>query len=352
MAWSTAETKQIEELLNKGLRGNDLLPFFKGRTHNQIWQKADRIIIKNGLPKSREDANAAKSSTSSFTLPQLPSGTLTAQEILDTKRRRYELQDEHQKATSLIRAKIHTTGPICVACFGDPHLDDDGCDTIQLEADIDACKGRSYVFPMCIGDYTNNWVGRLQALYANQSTTITDAHILIEWFFAELPWLLAIGGNHDHWSGKLDKAASAARSLNILYAMHGQRIALDLPSGKEVRINARHDHKGHSQFHPTHGVIKTAFFGERDHINVAGHIHRDGYLTQKIAGLRTHAIRVGTYKRHDDFGKQLGHPDDSTPSYGIVIDPRFTEADDRFITVFASLAQAVEYTEMLRQKAS
>jgi len=32
-----------------------------------------------------------------------------------------------------------------------------------------------------------------------------------------------------------------------------------------------------------------------------------------------------------------------------VIQPQYRETDDRFITYFASLSQAVEYTEMLRQ---
>jgi len=346
MAWSKSETELIEELVEKGLRGNDFLPYFPGRTQNQVWQKAARVIAAKGLPQSREDAKPSKT----FTIAELPPGELSAEEIIAYKLKQFGVKETHDKATALIRAKINIDGAICIACFGDPHLDDDGCDFSKLTEDINVCKGKDYVFSLCVGDFTNNWVGRLQKLYANQTTTVTQSHVLIQWFFAELPWLLAIGGNHDHWSGALDRAADTARTMGIVYTMHGQRIALALPSGAEVRINARHDLKGHSQFHPTHGPMKSFFFKYRDHVAVAGHIHTSGYLTQKVAGIPVHAVRVGTYKRFDDYGKQNDFLDDSTPSFGIVINPRYTETDERFITVFTSLAQAVEYTEFLRQK--
>jgi len=347
MAWTTKETELIHDLLRKGLRGKELAKHFPKKAYQYVWYKQTRSLIELGLPKEPEPQE--KQTFPAFSMPQIPAGELTAEEILEYKCRQFNAKDGRDRATSLIPVQIHTTGPVCVAFFGDPHLDDDGCNIPQLRADIASCKDRDYVYPMCIGDYTNNWVGRLQSLYAHQTTTITQAHRLIEWFFAQLPWLLAVGGNHDHWSGKLDKAASTAATLNVLYSMHGQRLALHLENSNVVRVNARHDHKGHSQFHPTHGPMKTAFFGERDHIYVSGHIHTDGYISQKVAGLRTHAIRVGTYKRFDDYGKQNQFMDCSTPSSAVVIQPQYRETDDRFITYFASLSQAVEYTEMLRQ---
>ena len=42
---------------------------------------------------------------------------------------------------------------------------------------------------ICVGDITNNWVGRLMKKYADQETTRKQAIKLIEWFLKDVVFI-------------------------------------------------------------------------------------------------------------------------------------------------------------------
>ncbi|MFP3443133.1 hypothetical protein R0K18_35895, partial [Pantoea sp. SIMBA_133] len=66
--------------------------------------------------------------------------------------------------------KVNETKPYAILAFGDPHLDDDGCAIPILRKHLDIAS-REGVYSINIGDTHNNWVGRLERLYAHQETS-------------------------------------------------------------------------------------------------------------------------------------------------------------------------------------
>jgi hypothetical protein len=139
----------------------------------------------------------------------------------------------------------------------------------------------------------------------------------------------------------------------VLYQWHGARLALRTPSGREVRINARHDFKGHSQWNTAHGPAKAVQMGWRDHVLTCGHTHTSGYqvLKDPATGLISHALRVGSYKTFDRYAEEKGLPDQCifvAPT--TIIDPNFADDDVRCVTVIFDPEHAADYLTWLRAK--
>lgn len=289
-----------------------------------------------------------------FTLPDLPSEIPDAQELLARRRKEFARKDAAQTARRLVAVPVQIDGPFGIAHFGDPHVDDPGCDIGKLEAHLKIVNATTGLFAGNVGDYTNNWVGRLARLYANQETTAREAWVLAEWLFQAAQWLYLVGGNHDAWSGSSDPLEWIARQSNALYEPHGVRLNLVTPSGRQIRVNARHDFKGHSMWNTAHGIAKAAQMGWRDHILTAGHTHVSGYqvLKDPSSGLISHALRVATYKVHDSYAVQNGFPDQNIFMCPVtIIDPRYADNDPRCITTIFDPESGADYLTWVRKKA-
>lgn len=104
---------------------------------------------------------------------------------------------------------------------------------------------------------------------------------------------------------------------------HGVRLALHFPNGREVRIHARHDFPGHSQYNNTHGHRKETLFGHRDHLLIAGHKHVDGAaVTPSVEGIAHWMFRVSGYKVVDSYADEHNfHENRLAPSVTTIIDP-------------------------------
>ena len=338
--WTKEEHQLLEAFIERDLPYKDIAEQM-GRTIHAVELKARKIGLGHNQPKR------------DFTIQEVPSGELELADLLAINRKQFLARQEQKEVTKLLPIDIHIDGPIGIAIFGDPHLDDDNTDVGMIEDHIRIVKQTPGMLAMCAGDYTNNWVGRLEKLYAKQMTTRTQASMLIEWFFKSLPWLMLVGGNHDAWNDGHSVLKLIGRITNSHYQKHGGRYELRFPNGQSCRLNARHDFKGRSWFSPSFGPNKAAIAGDRDHVYVCGHLHDDGYQTQRISGVRTHAIRVGAYKRFDEFAVENGFTeDDSSPCYVIVIDPSQKQTDDGFITVFTDLEKGAQYLTLLREKAA
>ncbi|MEM6903789.1 MAG: metallophosphoesterase, partial [Pseudomonadota bacterium] len=124
----------------------------------------------------------------------------------------FERRHERWKASHFQPVIINSNEPIGIMWFGDPHVDDNGCNWPQLLKDIEIAK-QPGVYGVNIGDTTNNWVGRLVKKYAEQETTRTNAWRLCEWFLndAGIPWLFWLLGNHDVWND----GAEIMKRMNI-----------------------------------------------------------------------------------------------------------------------------------------
>jgi hypothetical protein len=132
---------------------------------------------------------------------------------------------------------------------------------------------------------------------------------------------------------------------------HGARLALNFPNGEQIRIHARHDFAGKSQFSDTHGMKRELLYGHRDHILVAGHTHVDeARIEPSIDGDAHWFFRVSGYKVIDDFAKEKGfRPKRLAPGVSVVIDPTQKIPAER-IKPFWDVEAAADYLTHLRQR--
>jgi len=155
------------------------------------------------------------------------------------------------------------------------------------------------------------------------------------------------------WSEAGDPLDWMKRGGNGVHEPHGARLNLTFPNGKEIRINARHDFKGHSMWNNVHGPLKAAKMGWRDHILVCGHKHVSGYTMDMdpATGLISHIIRVAGYKIHDRYAIELGLPDGNiSPSCVTIIDPSKSDDDPACIQFFADVESGADYLTWLRAR--
>ena len=281
----------------------------------------------------------------------LPTDGLTLPELLEHRKLRFAKKQKAEEAAKLRPVKIKVQGPFAIHHFGDPHVDDDGTDIVTLERHVNLINDTPCMFAGNIGDTTNNWIGRLARLYANQSTTAKEAWQIAEWFLTSVDWLYVIGGNHDAWSGDGDPIKWMLARPD-LYSPSAVRLALKCPNGREIRVNARHDFVGHSQWNPAHGSMKAAQMGLHDHINVNGHKHASGYgvIKDPLTGTISHCLQIASYKVYDTYAKERGFRDQHiSPCAVTVIDPE-TPYESELVHVFWEPETAAEYLTWLRKK--
>ncbi len=287
-----------------------------------------------------------------FEIEPLPSELPTADELRARRKQQFSRKRDAIEARELVPVKILVDGPYGIAHFGDPHLDDDGTDLALVERHVAIIRKTKGLLGCSVGDFSNNWVGRLARLYGQQGTSAAEAWVLVEWFIHAVPWAWLVGGNHDVWSGDGDPIQWMSYQANTLYQHHGLR--LGLTQGKRViRINARHDFRGHSMWNTTHGPAKAAHMGWRDHLLTCGHTHQSGYqvLKDPSTGLLSHALRIGSYKTFDRYAEEKGLPNQCfTVCPVTVIDTRWADDDPRLIQVFFDPEPAAEYLTWLRGK--
>lgn len=286
--------------------------------------------------------------------PAAPDGE-TIDELIARKKLRMNRSNAHEAWAKLIDVQVKTPGPIGLFFVGDPHVDDDHCDIGQLEHDL-STVGRTHGFYAGhLGDLTNNWVGRLQRLYAHQSVRFDEGLKLTEWMLDLAPNLFVVGGNHDCWEKGMDLLRFITRqgaTTGHLQA-HGARMALRWPGGQEIRIHARHDFPGKSQFSDTHGMKRELLFGHRDHILVCGHTHVDeARIEPSIDGEVHWLFRVSGYKIVDEYAKEHNfRPKKLAPGVSVVIDPTQSVPAER-VKPFWCVERAADYLTFARKKAS
>ncbi len=319
-----------------------------------------QIVLWLRLAKHRHglevDPASYKPNKAGFTVADVPSdGEAPVEELIAIRKARHLQRKAHSTASKLRQVTVHLDGPIGLAFFGDPHVDDDGCAWGDLEEDVRICQRTEGMFAADVGDDQNNWVGRLAKLYANQETTARQSRQLIEWLMGSLPWLLRIKGNHDTWNTEKGDIADYIHRLvggDGILEESGARIQLNLPSGASARIHVRHDFPGGSQFNPAHALVRETLFGYRDHIMACGHRHTAGYIPvwHNDPPRLCHGFRVGAYKDFGHYAKEKGFQDGNwARSMGAVIDPAFADDPVRFIKPFFDLKDMADYLNWKRR---
>jgi hypothetical protein len=288
-----------------------------------------------------------------FEVEELPSELPTAEELLARRSTQFARKRAAKEARDLVTVRINQEGPIGIVHCGDPHVDDDGCDIDLIRRHVDIINKTDGMFAVNSGDFSNNWIGRLARLHGQQSVSEAESWVLVEWLIKSVRWLALIGGNHDLWSGTGDPIKWMARQARLSYESNGMRLGLTFPNGRVIRLNARHDFRGRSQYDAAFGPAKAARFGYRDHILTAGHTHQSGYhpLCDPATGLISHAIRIASYKTFDRFAEEKGFLNEAfTCAPVTIIDPEQPDDSTRCVTVIFDPEEGAEYLTWKRKR--
>lgn len=135
-----------------------------------------------------------------------------------------------------------------------------------------------------------------------------------------------------------------------VHQSHGARLQLTWPGGERIRIHARHDFPGKSQFSDTHGMKREVLWGHRDHILVAGHTHVDEARCEPSLDGQVHwMFRVSGYKVIDEFAKEHNFRRKRlAPGVALIIDPRQRIPAER-VKPFWDVEAAGAYLNWLRR---
>lgn len=288
-----------------------------------------------------------------FTAPSLPSPLPTIEELLEMRTAQGDRSIAADEARNLVNVDVHIEGPYGLWVWGDPHVDDDGCNMRLLRYHVELAKHPA-ILSSHIGDIGNFWVGRLARLYAEQSTSVHEALMLAEWLLTQHENIFCVLGNHDCWNG-----SGMGNPLNWILKnapgvteSHGIRIAMKSPCGAVTRVNARHDFPGRSQYNINHGMRRELAFGHRDHILVSGHLHSGGDqgLCQDGDGMVSQLVRVSGYKQVDHYAKQLNFPPQKIhPSALIIVDPREPETSRARVWCAPTVEIGVKMLDAIRK---
>lgn len=303
--------------------------------------------FKRALEIAREGAATAPERAAEF--PEIPSPDPSYEDLKARSIADFGLLDANRKASSLIRVKVNIEGPFGIMMMGDPHVDADGCDWPTLDRHTQLIKRTPGLFGANVGDITNNWVGRLGRLYGEQNMGRKRALIMAEGWLKEVDWLWIDPGNHDLWSGGDDPIRWITRAAGIHYKWQGSRLELVPPSGSSVIINSRHDHPGHSIYHPTHGPLKASIWdGHADDIYTCGHIHTGGYLLRvNPVGKASHILRLSSYKVYDNHADERGFRAAPLAAGVFIINPHARDQRGR-VTFFADVDEAAHVLTVMR----
>lgn len=292
-----------------------------------------------------------------FSVDEIPTqGELPTEELIERLAQGYVRRKAHHEASRLRQVRVRLGGPIGIAGFGDPHLDDDGCAWPDLQRDVRICQETKGILCVGVGDNSNNWVGRLMKLYAHQEVTSSQAIQLIEWFMLSLPWLVEKKGNHDEWNtDKGDPVDAMHRLHKRLSIMEGgsTRLQINLPAGCAVRMHVRHNFPGNSQFNPAHGMVRQTLFDYRDHILMCGHLHTAGYIPIWHNDPRQlcHGMRLGTYKDFDKYADDGGFKEANwARSMLAIVNPDQAHDPVRYIKVFFDLEEGADVLAWMRNR--
>jgi hypothetical protein len=139
-----------------------------------------RHAIRHAVEACR--ARGLDAAKSNLEFPDFPADDVPIDKLLDMAEERSRLRKASYDAHAWFPVKVKDDRPIGILWFGDPHLDDGGCDWGLLRRHAHLCKTTPGLYGANIGDTTNNWAGRLAALYAKQDASVKTASRYASWF--------------------------------------------------------------------------------------------------------------------------------------------------------------------------
>ena len=286
--------------------------------------------------------------------PDFPQEDLAVEDLIEIQCKRFETRKKSHDAHTWFPVSLRDDRPIGILWFGDPHVDDNGCNWPVLKRHTEICRQTEGLFGVNIGDTTNNWAGRLARLYAEQDASVKTARKYAKWLLLDsgVRWMAILVGNHDAWGDGAEVLAQMAKqhgTQQILVHDWEARFRLAFPSGWEPRIFAAHDFRGNSQWNPLHGAMKAGMMGEEAELYVCGHKHNYAQFSFENAqrgGVIQNFIRVRGYKFMDDYARHLGIAEQET---GCAVMTLFEPSKKR-ITAFHDIEAGADYLTWLRRE--
>jgi hypothetical protein len=274
-------------------------------------------------------------------------------DLLGRLRKASKKTKEKYDAQRWYEVKVAEKKPYGLIVFGDPHLDDPGCDFTLFEKHL-AIANKPHVYGVNIGDTTNNWVGNLMRKYADQETSTASERRLVKWLMTEagVKWVCWLLGNHDAWnSGEAIHRLIGGPQVPVIN--WDAQFKLVHPNDTFVKIDASHGRKGNSIWNELHGTLRDAKWGQSADIYITGHTHN--YACQDLENAKrgedAWLLQVSGYKIYDTYAQRNGF---STYQRGssalIIIDPR-EKARRRIPMVFEDVEHGYDYLEFMRAKA-
>lgn len=281
----------------------------------------------------------------------LPPDDIPTDDIIALMSKRFEHRQANKQAKRWRKFNVPTDGPYALMFFGDPHVDDDGCNWPLLRDHCELAASTPHLYAISVGDQSNNWTGRLAKLYAEQETSATTARKLIRWLLVDsgVPWWLWIHGNHDAW----------ASGIPIIEGMNANQVVMEdwqakctlvSPGGHELRLWIAHNFPGTSLWNKLHGPQKAAQMADWAHLYVGGH-HHNWAIHQEEHDHRNFVywlIRCRGYKHIDHWAEGLGY---GSQNYGsaivVVVDPAADKLNS--VTCFADPHEGVAFLKFKRR---
>ena len=129
------------------------------------------------------------------------------------------------------------------------------------------------------------------------------------------------------------------------------RFKLVFSNKRQVRIDAAHDHKGHSMWNELHGQLRAAHMDEHADLFVAGHKHNWAQAQIELTtGRVSTLLRTRGYKGVDSYTTRKGF---ANKRYGAavvtVINPQ-AESPTELIKPFPDVQAGAEYLTWLRAR--
>lgn len=272
------------------------------------------------------------------------------EDILAAKERLFTRKVKAASARDWFRIKIDETKPYGILAFGDEHLDDDGANIPLLRRHL-KIAAEPGVYSLSIGDVSNNWIGRLERLYANQEASRKTGKRLVEWFMWDsgAKWICFIAGNHDAWGDGVDFLVRLAQRQIPVLDWKAQ-FAIEHPNGTLCKIDASHGRKGNSMWNTLHATLKAAKLGEMADAYLTGHTHNYGCEDLEIAERRQSAwlVQLRGYKFFDSYALYNNFAEHQRGSAVLLIVDPSADAPRRIIQCFEDVERGYQFLKMLR----
>lgn len=332
------------------------LAAFEAHGHNQRAAAEALGIARETLQRTLRHAGklneTAPFAEDAVTVDPLPPSDLPFCERLITMKARNALRIAHERAQAWQIVRVPIAGPFGICWFGDPHLDDPFCDLVSFEKHARICATTEGMYGANGGDSINNWVGKLERLYGEQSATVSEGWELVEWALKDLGvnWLIWLLGNHDTWNyGK--RIFEGLNTNRILMRDWDAKLRIASPCGSITTAWARHNFKGSSIYNELHGLKRAAMMDEQADIYAAFHIHT--FATGDVefpGGRRATMIRARGYKDSDDYALkgQFTEQRDGQ-SVATIITPQGPGIQSK-IRAFDDIEEAADFLTFKRRK--